>query len=396
MNLPNDKRNGDSDLAEGNIVSSKRRLIGLMLSVLLVFARPLLSASTLTDLYEELFRGARVIHLPERLFSLTAEAKRLVEIPLTDRYPFMYNTYHFKDNYQFLRLTNDDDSKFFFDTLENLGNSDSAQGIAGITFDKRSKKIDVVTALSKQAYENFWGYYTKRKSESKGGMRLDLENNGVIIKSAGKAKAGYIMNPKDVDAGANQVFLSSTVATKSDFSYIQADRDIELFVLDWAQETITHDLVLPFTSNYSPIYTHMLTFSNQSVANQNYVYFVLMSNFRSNPTITLPKTLYPWHVLIYDLKEDALYSIWHGMDDSDGKKAVSFSYYLGKDGLYFEVLKEGKIEVYLVDIDLKNAKPLKEYETVDLLWNNKGLKAQWEKKIQEAKAKDPSFEERWE
>lgn len=376
-------------------MSLKRRLIGSMLSVFMVSGIPLLSASTLTDLYEKLFRGARVIHVPEKLFTLNAETRRLLEIPLTDRFPFIYNTYHFKDNYQFLRLTNDNDSTFFFDTLENLCSNKSGKEVVGITFDKRSRRIDIVTALSKQASENLWGYYNKRKSESKGNLRLDLENSGVIIKSAGKAKAGYIMNPKDVDAGANQVFLSATVATKSDFSYMQEDRDIELFVLDWAQETITRDFALPFTSSYSPIYTHMLTFSNQSVVNQNCAYFVLMSNFTSNTVITVPRTIFRWHVLIYDLKEDALYSIWHGMDESDGKKALSFSYYLGQEGLYFEVLKEGKIEVYLVDIDLKKATPLKEYETVDLLWNNKGLKVQWEKKIQEAKARDPSFEERW-
>jgi hypothetical protein len=115
------------------------------------------------------------------------------------------------------------------------------------------------------------------------------------------------------------------------------------------------------------------------------------------PILTFPTNPRRWHVLIYDLKEDALYSVWHGMDESDLLPALSFSYYLSQDGLlYFEVLKQGKIEIYLLDIDLKKATPQKEYETVDLLWNNKGLKELWRQKIQEAKSRDPSFEEQWE
>jgi hypothetical protein len=112
--------------------------------------------------------------------------------------------------------------------------------------------------------------------------------------------------------------------------------------------------------------------------------------------MTIPKDPQRWHLLIYDLKEDALYSAWHGMDESDQLYALSFSYCLGQEGLYFEVLKEAKIEIYLLDIDLKKATPLKEYETVDLLWNNKGLRGLWQQKIGEAKLKDPSFDERWE
>ncbi len=173
-----------------------------------------------------------------------------------------------------------------------------------------------------------------------------------------------------------------------------AMRDTELRVYSRSDKSVLTDFILPFTGAYLPIVAEVKTL--QSVVDQNFVFLVLYQSIMNDPIITVPRNPSRWNVLIYDLKEDALYSVWHGMDESDHMPALSFSYYLGQEGLYFEVLKQGKIEIYLLDIDLKKASPLKEYETVDLLWNNKGLKGLWKQKIAEAKAKDPAFEERWE
>jgi hypothetical protein len=355
---------------------------------------------TLSTLYEDCFQGSREISVAKNLMTLKGEAKKIFEIGMSGKYPFTYGAYQFKDNYEYLRITNDDATIFYLDTMDMPRGEGYREDIVGVTYNKITKKVDIISGVDDNAYlrDYIWGYYKKRTSERKGALSLSLntDRGQAELFTGDELLGGDIANPKNVDDGENIIFLSDYTTYKCDFNSRGQGRDLELLIFDWAEEKLMLQLDFPFSEKYTPIYILWHTYSNQSVANQNYVYFVLSSNIASDQTIKVPKTPNRWHVLIYDVKGDTLYSVWHGMDESDGLKELSFSYYLGKDGLYFEVLKEKKIEVYLLDIDLKKAAPLKEYETVDLLWNKYGLKKEWEQKIKEAKAKDPKFEERWE
>ena len=297
-------------------------------------------------------------------------------------------------SYIFPILSNDDDSSLYFQSPITLSNDDERTGgIKAFYYGKETGRFEVAGGSNLMSLrEKLRGYYKHITDSSDGTLRIDTKKNAATFLASGDSYE--IINPKDVDGGASEVFLAVMNQTESNIPFRQSDQDLELVVYDRNSQTILRDLTLPFSGLYIPIGTWENAM--QSVVSQRYIYIVLNSSIEDFPTIETPKKDNRWHVLIYDAQEDVLYSVWHGVDVLDRKKVLSFSYYLGREGLYFEVLKEGKIEVYLVDIDLKNAKPLKEYETVDLLWNNKGLKAQWEKKIQEAKAKDPSFEERWE
>jgi hypothetical protein len=354
----------------------------------------------LCSLYEQAFRGSREVHVPKRLYEAVASVKRITSIALSDVNPFEYGTN--QGTFFFPNLSNDDESSLYFDPYYGFGSlyldkKDISHPILkAFRFDKKERAVRIVDVQRVGEYlrDKVFGFYKNLTNQSDGIVQINVKKNWALVLSRSQDDVYYIMNPKDLDIGADVVFLSRFQPTESDFPYRQFDRDIELLIYEKAKKSIVKSFTLPFTGSYLPIKTQ--TIGLQSVADQNLAYLVLSAPLLNGPSLTVPKAPRRWQVLVYDAKEDALYSIWHGMDETDGKKALSFSYYLGQEGLYFEVLKEGKIEVDIVDIDLKNATPLKEYETVDLLWNNKGLKAQWEKKIQEAKAKDPSFEERWE
>jgi hypothetical protein len=347
---------------------------------------------TLSALYERIFRGSRAVGVPKDLTRLETTPKKLFQIELKGPYPFRYRT-HLR-SYLFPVLTNDDDGYFYFQSPITLSNDDERTGGSkAFSYKKQSGHIEVAAVDDPKRFlrEKLRDYYMRATDSSDGALRIDIENNAAYIVSSGD---GYeIINPKDIDAGASEVFMAVMNPTESNIPYRQSSRDIELLVYDRNSHAILRDLTLPFSGMYIPIGTQERAI--QSVASQRYVYVVLNSSVEGFPTIDIPRNGSRWHILVYDASRDALCSVWHGMDETDGLKALSFSYYLGREGLFFEVLKDGKIEIYLIEIDPSKAKPLSEYETVDLLWNNKGLKALWEKKVEEQKKKDPSFEAVW-
>jgi hypothetical protein len=348
---------------------------------------------TLSSLYEEVFKGSHDVHMPKALFAQTVVAKPIATIPLSDRGPFQFE--RIQGFCFFPRLTNDDASSlYFYPYYGSGGNSGPTYEVSH--YDKRNGKVKTQTITDIEEYlrKKVFGFYRSLTSQSDGVVRINAEKNWASVTEGKKPTSYDILNPKDLDAGSNSIFLSRFQVTESKLPYMGAMRDMELLVYSRSDKSIVTDFTLPFTGTYLPILAEVTAL--QSVVDQNFVFLVLYESILNDPIITVPKNPWRWHVLIYDLKEDALYSVWHGMDESDHLPALSFSYYLSQDGLYFEVLKRGKIEIYLLDIDLKKATPLKEYETVDLLWNNKGLRGLWKQKVQEAKAADPSFKEVWE
>ena len=347
---------------------------------------------TLSALYEQIFVGSRAVGVPKDLTRLEIMPKKLFQIKLQGPYPFRYRT-HLR-SYLFPLLTNDDDGYFYFQSPITLSNDDErAGGSKAFGYEKQSGQIGTIAIDDPKRFlrEKLRGYYMRATDSSDGTLRIDTENNAAYIVSSGE---GYeIINPKDIDAGGSEVFLAAMNPTESSIPYRQSSRDIELLVYDRNSKAILKDLTLPFSGMYVPIGTQER--AHQSVAFQRYVYVVLSSSVEGFPTIDMPMKGNRWHILVYDVSRDVLCSVWHGMDETDGLKALSFSYYLGREGLFFEVLKDSKIEIYLIEIDLSKAKPLSEYETVDLLWNNKGLKELWEKRIEEQKGKDRSFKAVW-
>lgn len=353
-----------------------------------------------SSLYEDVFRGSREVHVPKKLLILSAEADKIASIALSNRDPF--RTERIQGMYFYPRLTNEDELYLYFDPYYGGGplrlSSSSTAEVPkeAFRYNKKARKIETESVQDMGEYlrEKIFGFYRHLENQSDGVMRISVERNLGYIAEGGKEKAWDIMNPWDIDSGADRIFLSRFQHIESDLPYMGSDGNIEFLVYLGTEKSIASRFTLPFTGSYLPIMDAGTAL--QSVVGQNLVYFILNSGGLDMPTLTVPKSPRRWHVLIYDMKEDMLYSVWHGMNESDGLRDLSFSYYLGREGLYFEVLKQGKIEIYLLDIDLAKAKPLKEYETVDLLWNNKRLKEQWEQKIQEAKSENPLFEERWE
>jgi hypothetical protein len=373
-----------------------RRIIATVFSLFLIVSIPLANAQggNLSSLYEEVFRGSRGLHMPKTLFTQTAVAKPIVTIPLNDKGPFRFEK--IQGFYFFPLLTNDDASSLYFNPYYGSGGN-SGPTYEVFRYDKRRAelKIDTIMDMVEYRREKLYGFYRSLTSQSDGVVRINTEKDWASVTEGKKPTYFSILNPKDLDAGANLIFLSRFQETESKLPYMGAMRDTEFLVYSRSDKSTLKDFMLPFTGAYLPI-TVAGVKALQSVVGQNLVFWVLNAGGMDMPVLTVPTEPLRWSVLIYDLKEDALYSVWHGMDESDHLPALSFSYYLGQEGLYFEVLKQGKLEIYRLDIDLKKATPLKEYETVDLLWNNKGLRELWKQRIHEAKSRDPSFQERWE
>jgi len=365
-------------------------LVSLLLFIPISLANA--QGGNLSSLYEEVFSGSRGLHVPRALFTQTVENKLVATITLSDKGPFRFGK--IQGLYFFPRLTNNDESSlYFYPYYGSLGNRGPAYEV--FRYDKRRGEVstETITDMDKYLREKVFGFYKNLTSQSDGIVRINAEKNWAFVTQGKKSMDYDILNPKDLDAGASLIFLSRLQPTGSKLPFMASLRDTELLVYYRSDKSISKDFTLPFTGAYLPVHAELSAL--QSVVSQNLVFWVLNDGWMHMPILTVPTVPRRWHVLIYDLKEDALYSVWHGMDESDHLPALSFSYYLSKDGLYFEVLKDRKIEIYLLDIDLKKAAPLNEYETVDLLWNNKGLRELWQQKIREAKARDPSFQERW-
>ncbi len=370
------------------------RILFTLVSLLVFIPFSLANAQggDLSSLYEEVFSGSRGLHLPHALFTQTVENKLVATIPLSDKGPFRFEK--IQGLYFFPRLTNSDEaSLYFYPYYGSLGNRGPAYEV--FRYDKRRGEVstETITDMDKHLCEKVFGFYRNLTSQSDGVVRINAEKNWAFVTQGKKAIDYDILNPKDLDAGASLIFLSRFQPTESMLPFMASLRDTELLVYSRSDKSISKDFTLPFTGAYLPVHAELSAL--QSVVSQNLVFWVLNDGWMHMPILTVPTDPRRWHVLIYNLKEDALYSVWHGMDESDHLPALSFSYYLGQEGLYFEVLKQGKIEICLLNIDLKKATPLKEYETVDLLWNNKGLEGLWRQKVTEAKAKDPLFQERW-
>lgn len=376
-------------------------VVRLLLASLLVVGRAGWAdgqGANLSSLYESIFRGSRKVHVPSELLEVSPGYRKVASIELRGGAPFDFG---YNQGYFFPTLTNEDESSLYFDPYYGFGplHFDASKMTPvrfALRYDKKTQTTETarIEELGEYLREKVYGFYKNLRSQSDGVVRIDAENSWAFVAEGKKATSYDIMNPKDLDSGTDSIFLSRFQVTESRLPYMRARRDMELLVYSKSEKRVLKGFTLPFTDSYFRIGTG--TVPLQSVAGSNLVYLVLFEPMLRSPIVVVPKEPRRWHLLIYDFKEDALYSAWHGMDESDHLPALSFSYYLGQEGLYFEVLKEAKIEIYLLDIDLKKATPLKEYETVDLLWNNKGLRGLWQQKIGEAKLKDPSFDERWE
>jgi hypothetical protein len=377
-------------------MKTRSAVIILILLTIVSCASAQIQQNSLKELYQQVFIGSYLIHVPEAKYLIEATTRKCFEIPLSGRFPFRYGT--IQGAYYYPAICNDDENALYF--MSVIGQSVEEKDRDNVAFkvDKKTMKTEILSVedIKREMQGTIFGYYTKKESGTDGVMRLDLENDYGHIRTDYNAK-GYgfsIISPKDIDNEAEYFFLTNFVPAQSMLSFKKDSRDMEILVYNSKKKEIAADFVLPFTDSYLPI--NIQTFPMQSVSGNNYVYLILNDvSINSDVTMTLPNSPRKWHVLIYNFKDDSLYSVWHSMIEDPNDSILACSYYLGIEGLYFEILRKGKLEIFLVELCFASAQPLKEYETVDLLWNNRGFRQQWERQIQQAKLKDINFKAVW-
>lgn len=349
-------------------------------------------SNNLSTLYEKYFRGSQNVHVPAHLFSVMASYNRVASINLTGNEPFQYR--QIQGVYYFPTVSNDDIHKLYFYPYQGFRSLPNGTPRTFV-FDKEKKTVETVGVENPNQYmsDSILGFYKNLRSSSDAVIRIDARRNGAILFQLSRDAIYGILNPKDVDSGSDVLLLSRQQSTETDFAYNETLHDLRIISFSMKSKSVLTDVTFPFTDSYCTV--NLQTLPLQSVQGRAKIYFVLNSAMFMNPQIRIPLQPLRFHILIYDQKMDSLYSVWHGIDDSDGLEPLAFSYYLGIEGPYFEVLKRGKVEIYLLHINLDDAKPQKEYETVDLLWNTSDLKLMWDSKIRQERKSNSSFSPVW-
>jgi hypothetical protein len=353
------------------------------------------TVNDLTGLYERSFRGSHDVHVPAAMYGEIVDPELVTTFALTGVGPLKYES--LQGMFYFPTLSNEDDQYLYFYGYSGSSAPSPAKGAhaEALVFDKKTRQLKTIEVRDSREYERtkILGFYRTTKADSIAGLRIDTQQNAVQILASKNKRLYSILNPKDVDDGSDTVIMSRFQEYSSDFPYRQSNRDLEVLTYSGSRRSIVLDVVLPFSGSYQNV--NLWAFGLQSVVDQTKIIIVMNPFLMDSSDVDRPTNPRRWNVLVYDLKGDILYSLWHGLNEADGMAPLSFSYFLGSSELYFEVLKKGKVEVYSVPIDFGKMRPMKEYETVDLLWSTRGLRRLWEQRIGEERSKNRTFSPTW-